>query len=352
MDSKLEFRLFEARQIISNYKHLVRKSIRNNRTYAAKTRKIIKDDKIDQIHLYWEKNSARPLCIRDIKAGVWSSLETGQPWSSIISKILKKDLRMSYRTLSILHPKTQTSDNIRAYWEAVIIQAIWDDMGYEKVFIDEFSISSHRNKFRGWASKDQKPAITAKLDNFSMYFTIAVSSNHLYGVIASDKASTAPKFIYFIDNLLISLSKNATSNIKEIVFIIDNASIHKTNEVDDYARRVKIPLLTIPPYSPALNGAETVIQALKAKVNKNRSHGRYFTHIKLLIQVIVTQFGRRSPQWNQERWAQQVFPTAEKRSPRRTEDKVKLIIYQNRNLEAVNEISFYADGVIHEPKFL
>ena len=47
-----------------------------------------------------------------------------------------------------------------------------------------------------------------------------------------------------------------------------NASIHKTDKVEGYARKVKIPLLTIPPYSPALNSAETVIQAVKAKINK------------------------------------------------------------------------------------
>ena len=53
-------------------------------------------------------------------------------------------------------------------------------------------------------------------------------------------------------------------------YIIDNASIHKTRNVDQYAKRNKISLLTIPPYSPALNGSETVIQAIKAKVNKRR----------------------------------------------------------------------------------
>ena len=56
--------------------------------------------------------------------------------------------------------------------------------------------------------------------------------------------------------------------------IINNASIHKARNVDQYAKRNKILLLTIPPYSPALNGAEIVIQAIKAKVKKRRTQGR------------------------------------------------------------------------------
>ena len=57
-------------------------------------------------------------------------------------------------------------------------------------------------------------------------------------------------------------------------YIIDNAFIHKARNADQYSKRNKISLLTIPPYLPALNSAETVIQAIKAKVNKRRIQGK------------------------------------------------------------------------------
>ena len=109
---------------------------------------------------------------------------------------------MSYRTLSTLHPKTQSKDHTRAYCEVVIIQSLLADMEWEEVLIDEFNISSHRNKFRGWAQKDHKPTIAFTLDNFSMYFAIAVSSKHIYGVLTSEKANTFQTFLYFLDCMI------------------------------------------------------------------------------------------------------------------------------------------------------
>ena len=260
--------------MISEYKLQVRRLLRRNKMQAPKMRRMIKEDKAQQILSFWAERSSQPLWIRDIKAGVWKNQQEVPPWNSTISKTLKRDLRMSYRTLSILHPKAQTNDHIRLYWEGVIIQSKFSDMGWEAIFIDEFNISSHRSKFRGWALKDHKPAIVAKLDSFSMYFALAVSSKHIYGIMASENANTAEIFTYFLDCLLKHRNKLFKMSNDKAFYVIDNASIHKTKNVDQYAKRNEISLLTISSYSPALNGAETIIQAIKAKVNKQRIQGR------------------------------------------------------------------------------
>ena len=79
----------------------------------------------------------------------------------------------------------------------------------------------------------------------------------------STRANKAEVFIYFLDcSLKFRKDKFSMSN-KKIVFVVDNASIHKTKEISEYVRNNKISMLTIPPYSPALNGAETIIQVLK-----------------------------------------------------------------------------------------
>ena len=155
--------------------------------------------------------------------------------------------------------------------------------------MDEFNISSHRSKFRGWVLKDHKPAIVAALDKFSMYFVIAASSQHIYGIMASEKANTAEVFMYFLDNLLIHSERLFNKCSEKTLFIIDNASIHKTKSVDEYAKRKEIPLLTIPPYSPALNGTETIIQSIKSKVNLQRSDRRY-CNIELYIFVLINLY--------------------------------------------------------------
>ena len=108
-----------------------------------------------------------------------------------------------------------------------------------------------------------------------MYFTLAVSEKHIYGVMSSEKANTAEVFIYFLSNLIECQNKFFKDDKSKTYFILDNASIHKTADVKVYVEQKWINLLTIPSYSPALNGAETVIQAIKSKIKQRRSEGRW-----------------------------------------------------------------------------
>ena len=124
------------------------------------------------------------------------------------------------------------------------------------------------------AFKDRKAAIVLTNDAFSMYFILAVSKRHIYGVMASQKACTAKVFIHFLNELLNLRNRIEIENDSSKCFVMDNASIHKTAQVEQFAKKKSIRLLTISPYSPALNGAEIVIQSIKSKMKKRRSQGR------------------------------------------------------------------------------
>ena len=124
------------------------------------------------------------------------------------------------------------------------------------------------------AFKDRKAAIVLINDAFSMYFILSVSKRNIYRVMASQKACTAKVFIYFLNELLNLRNRVEIENDSIKCFVMDNASIHKTAQVEQFAKKKSIRLLTISPYSPALNGAETVIQSIKSKVKKRRSQGR------------------------------------------------------------------------------
>ena len=240
---------------------------------AANRKKIINEEKIEKIRTFWQRNSHKALRMCDIKNGVWDRNEKA-PCDSTLAHTLKKKLNMSYRILSIQPPKTTTKEHIRTYWESVMIQCSLANRGFELVFVDEFHISTHRSRFKGWAFKDCKSAVTSTMDKFSMYFTLGVSENHIYGLMASEKANNAKIFIHILDNLMKCREKVLEGNISNACFIIDNASIHKTTEVKTFVRRRLVSLLTIPSYSPALNGAETVIQGIKSKVKQRRNQGR------------------------------------------------------------------------------
>ena len=107
-----------------------------------------------------------------------------------------------------------------------------------------------------------------------MYFVLAVSTKHIYGILGNGNANTAQVFIQFLDNILNCRQKLFKMKDENTLYVMDKASIHETKEVDKYANEKKISLLTILFYSPALNGADTVIQAIKLKINKHRSQGK------------------------------------------------------------------------------
>ena len=135
---------------ISNYKKQVRALIKLNKLRAAARKRIVKDDKQEEVKRYWQINAHRPLKLFDIKTGVWRNDQAAQ-LDSTLSHVLRKKIGMSYRVLSMQPPKTITKDLLKSYCESVMTQCILEEKGYECVYIDEFHISGHRNKFKGWS---------------------------------------------------------------------------------------------------------------------------------------------------------------------------------------------------------
>ena len=52
---------------------------------------------------------------------------------------------------------------------------------------------------------------------------------------------------------------------KRVVFVLDNARIHKRKEVEDIAKEFHTCFIFLPPYSPDLNMVELVIGMLKSE---------------------------------------------------------------------------------------
>ena len=60
----------------------------------------------------------------------------------------------------------------------------------------------------------------------------------------------------------------------KIVFVMDNASIHKSKIMKDYIKEHRLFVLTTTPYWPWLNPTEKVIWWIKKKVQKYLGEGR------------------------------------------------------------------------------
>ena len=108
------------------------------------------------------------------------------------------------------------------------------------------------------------------------YNVIAAQWNkECYFMIKSDSSYEA-SFWEFIENankeLNLRLDKNTYD--KRMIFVYDNAAIHKTKKVKLLVKKLKWIVFTIPPYSSELNQIEHTFGILKQRISKRNLNGK------------------------------------------------------------------------------
>ena len=127
---------------IKNYKKFVREQKKLRKQENAKRRRVIGEEKIVKINEYCWKNRNKQLTIAKIKEGVWKNKDFQHlPWNSTISKVLKKKLKMSYRTLSTRHPKSIQGGQKQLFLESALIQMQLSQKSIQLIFVDEFNLT-------------------------------------------------------------------------------------------------------------------------------------------------------------------------------------------------------------------
>ena len=81
-----------------------------------------------------------------------------------------------------------------------------------------------------WGFIDKKNKIVTPINGFFMYFIIVISENHFFRIMASDSANTSEIFIQFLSKLLNSIQTSNSNEDRDLCFVINNASIHKTSD--------------------------------------------------------------------------------------------------------------------------
>ena len=126
----------------------------------------------------------------------------------------------------------------------------------------------------GWTLKGSHGYFTDEVENTSFSLICGFSENKFYGLIVNKETNTHHTFKHFLIKL-IKLRELQTIQTNDKYWIIyDNASIHKTKSIKELATKMKIRVLTIPPYCPVLNAAENFILSIKKKIIKYNEEGR------------------------------------------------------------------------------
>ena len=95
-----------------------------------------------------------------------------------------------------------------------------------------------------------------------------ICSNGLSLNAILDRTITSEIFLEFLESLLCFVIRKSSYKSHQIVLILDNWSIHKTNSVKNWAKNNSIDLFYIPPYTPELACVETYFAILKKRVSQ------------------------------------------------------------------------------------
>ncbi|XP_032949789.1 uncharacterized protein LOC117015302 [Rhinolophus ferrumequinum] len=130
------------------------------------------------------------------------------------------------------------------------------------IFIDESGFNCH---LRGTKtrSKVNTPACVTMPMVRERYVSLIVAIN-IQGIVwhevIAHSTVTSNIFCEFLQRLLQKLDED---NLEEVRFILDNVSLHKTQEICDLVGQTRHTLLFLPPYSPMMNPTEEVFSKIK-----------------------------------------------------------------------------------------
>lgn len=121
------------------------------------------------------------------------------------------------------------------------------------VFIDEEGVQrSQPNSSRGLVSVRPLTEGSTKSNNVTSILSAIIPG---YGSISRwfKGAVTNKEYSHFLREISYILRTTICNQSTQIITIQDNASIHKTNEVSEMAKKCKLNLFYTVPYSPHLN---------------------------------------------------------------------------------------------------
>ena len=142
-----------------------------------------------------------------------------------------------------------------------LLQQISNAPTKDVYFFDEARFGTHSKLGHGWFEKGSRTGVNCKLGfkNFYMYSAINPKTGEDLSIIL-DKVNTT-SFNVFLDEFSKQLGP------KEVLFVMDNASWHKSKEL---IVPINIQIVYLPPYSPELNPVERFWEYIKSKTIRNK----------------------------------------------------------------------------------
>ena len=267
VSSKYHIEIFKVLKLLKLYKANLRKLIALNRKNKSRKLKLT-ESVIESIREFWKESKDKAYSLGQIR--LYLKALHPQEWDisvTTISRAMTISLHMSHKKLNKIHKSWLTANNKRNIFDAAYLQWWLDTNDILVIYIDEFKYSSESSNTYGWTQKGQNGHFKYLPSKFESSFIIAVSKLKIHGLMASKITYNSNKFLYFMAELVKTLSDN-------FAILLDNASIHKTTIIQEFCKSEGVWMITIPSYWPFLSPWEKAINNIKRKVKSKQNSGK------------------------------------------------------------------------------
>ena len=129
------------------------------------------------------------------------------------------------------------------------------------IFVDEFGVNVSMRKRYGRSAIGRRAVLrVSNLRSRNISVCAAMNIEGLLKFVHSDRSYDSAQFKQFLALVSAKLRENG---LGEVVFVLDNASIHKTREINEFVSSLGHELLFLTPYSPFLNPIENLFSQWK-----------------------------------------------------------------------------------------
>ena len=245
MSSTYGLTIKQLKKIVREYEVKIKAIKRNNRKYLNKKIKV-NEECIEMIQNFLNLHKHKHFTLKDIKTYLEANFKGFDKIAvQTISKVLKSKLKFTYKRIGTAHMNFSNPDmKIKVLTNVAVIDRL-QNSGYSIIYVDEFRFTTKSSKYFGWIKRGESGYVKTFISNFEINFIIGFSDQGIQGVILNTKTNNANLFRYFLYQL------NMNQNDKYVI-VLDNASYHKTKEIQDFWENHGVFMLTIPPYSPFL----------------------------------------------------------------------------------------------------
>ena len=271
------------------FKALKRNKNRNNQKQQFKYQRMLAAK--TQIDSFIKSRAGRWISVKmikdDLNATMYDSQENEYTYSEVYS-IMKRILNLSWRKANLRAPQSLNRglESQRDIFRQFISKL--KESGYLIVYIDEVSFSTRFLPMYTWMPKGELPWKVYRELSCSLNAIAAQWGNDKYFMIKSS-TTIGMMFAHFIERLQIQLTKRVTKPqlLKRTIYILDNARIHKVEEVYRMMQKYQMQVFSMPPYSPELSRIEKTFGTLKNNISKRNLWSKtFYTILKEEIQRI------------------------------------------------------------------